>query len=110
MLESVEIWTESKHYDLPLDENNRCAFAAPVKVPTNALSFFCTGNKRYFMQDRYILEQRRGCKPVYAKLVTSMDIMTHAKLGKYIPPWVIYYNTVARRRQRFFQPWRDNID
>lgn len=98
MLHSTSVYTESRHYNLPRQ---------PQEVP----SIYSQADYKYYTKDRYVLEQRRGCKPVFLCIVTKVKSQLHTELHRIIrAPWVIFYNTVYRRRQRFFQEWREDID
>lgn len=109
MLKSIEIYTNSRHYKLPYEDGRM--YAAPQKLTPVEASWNCSGDYMFFNKNKYILEQIRGCKPVYLIPFRSIhkgiyyNLLDNASRN----PANFYWQPVSFKRQRIWQAWKENV-
>ena len=109
MLRSLEIQTNSRHYKLPYESG--CIYAAPQKLSRDEASLKCSGNFFFFYKNKYILEQIKGCKPVYLVPFMTINRGIYYKLidNASRNPANFYWQPVSYKRQRIWQEWKEKI-
>ena len=109
VIKEVEIYTESRSSSYTsLLGGKRKGYAVPQRIKTDSWSFYSNSAYNYYNTNMYVLEHKRGCKPVYLILFSASKKDTVKKLSKAGVSWSFYSRTVRNSRFRMFQKWKYN--
>lgn len=106
IIKEVEIYTESRSSSYTdLLGGKRRGYAVPQRIKTDAWSFYSNSMYNYYYTNMYVLERKRGCKPVYLILFSASKKDIVKKLSRADAAWRFYSRTVRNSRFRMFQEW-----
>lgn len=107
IIKEVEIYTESRSSSYAgLLGGKRKGYAVPQRIKTDARSFYSDSMYNYYRTNMYVLEHKRGCKPVYLILFSASNRDLVRKLSNAGVAWRFYSRTVRNSRFRMFQEWK----
>ena len=109
VIKEVEIYTESRSSSYTsLLGGKRKGYAVPQRIKTDSCSFYSNLVYNYYPTNMYVLEHKRGCKPVYLILFSASRRDIVKKLSNAGVSWSFYSRTVRNSRFRMFQKWKYN--
>lgn len=116
MLEFIEIYTDSRHYQLPTDIPND-KYASPRRHNDSDFTFYLALKKpggtttMYYHRNAYLIEQKRGCRPVLLIPFIGEDSKIVSRLTSTLGrPGQFFKRTVRMSRYELWQRWKSVSD
>ena len=109
VIKEVEIYTESRSssYTSLLGGKHK-GYAVPQRIKADSCSFYSNSVYNYYPTNMYVLEHKRGCKPVCLVLFSASKRDLVRKLSNAGVARNFYSRTVRNSRFRMFQKLKYN--